>query len=600
MEVKNTIVFGLQNLYLEHIKEYHDKAPALPGVYIMLSERREVLYIGKAKNIKKRIASYILPEKHPPRIKLMLSKVSHIDFIITETDAEALLLEASMIKGQKPKYNIQLRDDKTFPYIAISSGGRIFKYRGKRRPEYKLFGPFASADRVKEMIRIVQKVFMLRTCTDQNFQSRKRPCIEYQLNRCSAPCVNLISDEEYKRSVRAAAAFLRGKTAEVRKQLNKEMEKASEALEFEKAAAVRDKIRVISAIEANNAFNNMEHESIDIFVIKEIDSTFCIYAFFIHNGQCYGENVKFFEEIDMDTEQEFLMRFVASFYVQDLPKKIMIDLNKENLNTLQKAFSAVTLLTPKDRSMKAIFEFVNQNAKNRLLEHLVNVRYYKAKLQDIAKLCKFDGEINTVEVYDNSHHAGANPVGAFIVAGINGFDRKKYRKYNIPNTINAADDYETMKYVIKKRMQSNTKLPDLIIIDGGKAHYSVVEKILPPNQALLIAICKGDSRKAKFDKIFCKNKYIKIKYDDKTFNYIQMLRDEAHKFAITNQRRMAEKKSLSSELLQIPGIGEKRKKELLKFFGSIEILKDAKISDIEKVPTISKELAKTIKKTYKA
>ena len=594
---------------INNIKKISLKLPSKSGVYKMISVRNEVLYIGKAKNLTKRVRSYANPMKFNYRLQKMVSLVNKVDFIITKNEAYALLLEASLIKEIKPKFNILLKDDKTYPYITLRKSHewcQIKKHRGKKIDGDKYYGPFASVYHVNNTLDTLQKVFPVRTCTDYELENRKRPCIQYEIKRCSAPCTKLISKNDYNKIVDNLESFLLGKKNKVLKNLIIEMHKLSENLDYEKAAFYRDKIRSLEKI---NQFNNKEANNLasaDFFCLTKINNMYAVEIIFFRNGRNYGSNTHYPYVYKEEYSESLLDKFIVQFYNnnKNVPAKIFTSSEVNEKNLLQKALeiqnkNKVVIKTPNTTSNIKIIEEGLAKAKKNLADKISknsNVRELHAQIKKRFNLSK---NINKIEVYDNSHYAGKEAVGSYIVADKNGFLKKEYRKFNI-NEAATNDDYGMMKEVLKRRFKSKDlkAFPDLVIIDGGLGQLSIAKLIfkeLKIQSVELIAVSKGKFRNSE-NEIFYNfsGEKIYIKKSEPIFYYMLRLRDEAHRYAITNHRIKRSKNIFRSEIDNIENIGPKRKKNLILYFGSLQEVKKADLKQLQKVPGINKNIAKVI------
>ncbi len=585
--------------------------PNSPGVYKMLGQDRGCLYIGKAKNLKKRINSYTKIKNLNPRIKKMVSMVFSIDITITKTEVEAILLESNLIKKNKPRFNILLRDDKSFPYIVLRKNHKwpqISKHRGKRHSNDEYYGPFASAVAVNKAVSVLQKAFPLRSCTDQILNNRNRPCLEYQIKRCTAPCVNKIAKNKYDQIVKDARNFLKGRTKYIQEKLSEKMIKASSDEDFEAAASYRDRLQALTFIQTNQNINLNSNTEADVIGLYTEGNDACINLTIFRSGQNYGSKNYFFSNIKNMNNELIVEAFILQFYQDNNPPKLIIintDLNQKEL--IEKTLSKIKLKTVKIEQpirgyKKQIILDSFNNSKNALIrkknEKISNLNLLR-KLQEVLKIKK---QINRIEVFDNSHISGSNQVGAMIVFGKNGFEKNQYRKFNINSKISPGDDYGMMQEVITRRIERLIKdkasKPNLIIIDGGKGQLNVLKNILLKyniNDINYISISKGKDRKPGEEKILNLNgEYIYIDNKSSVFFFIQRLRDESHRFAINFHRSKRIKNLISNPLDQIPGIGVKRKKALLYHFGSAEEAKRAGLVDLERVDGISKVMANTI------
>ncbi|MGI9083619.1 MAG: excinuclease ABC subunit UvrC [Candidatus Fonsibacter lacus] len=600
---------------LEHGKEIlRSKIQFLsngPGVYKMLDEKNTIIYVGKAKNLPNRLNSYVTSSYLPIRTERMISSTKNLEFIATQNEAEALLLEANLIKKNQPRYNILLKDDKSFPYIQITRSHlfpQITKFRGKQNKNDIFFGPFASAGSANWTIKTLQKVFLLRVCDDSIFNNRKRPCILYQIKRCSAPCTNEINQKNYNKLVKDSINFLNGKSALIQKKLSKEMEIESKKFNYEKAAIIRDRIKALTQIQSTQRINKNNFNNADLIVAFQKNNITCIEVFFYRSKQNWG-NQAFFPKHDKDDSlEEIIYSFITQFYENKIPPEEII-LNKK-INDLELIKAAlekkynkkINIKFAKNNSENLAIKLAIKNAELALEKKLLENENNDHFLSLINKEFNLGFNPNLIEIYDNSHIQGLNAVGSFIVFSKNGFIRKKYRKFNISKTdINPGDDYGMLKEVISRRflkIKSNNdeESTDLIIIDGGKGHYSTARKILDELGLFnlhIIAIAKGERRNQGDETFYYNNKKIKIKNNVLLF-FLQRLRDEAHRFAVFSHRINRKNAFIQSELDKIEGIGKTRKKLLLNHFGSVKLIESASIEDIKKIDGISDLVANKI------
>ena len=600
---------------LEHGKEIlRSKIQFLsngPGVYKMLDEKNAIIYVGKAKNLPNRLNSYVTSSYLPIRTERMISSTKNLEFIATQNEAEALLLEANLIKKNQPRYNILLKDDKSFPYIQITRSHlfpQITKFRGKQNKNDIFFGPFASAGSANWTIKTLQKVFLLRVCDDSIFNNRKRPCILYQIKRCSAPCTNEINQKNYNKLVEDSINFLNGKSALIQKKLSKEMENESKKFNYEKAAIIRDRIKALTQIQSTQRINKNNFNNADLIVAFQKNNITCIEVFFYRSKQNWG-NQAFFPKHDKDDSlEEIIYSFITQFYENKIPPEEII-LNKK-INDLELIKAAlekkynkkINIKFAKNNSENLTIKLAIKNAELALEKKLLENENNDHFLSLINKEFNLGFNPNLIEIYDNSHIQGLNAVSSFIVFSKNGFVRKKYRKFNISKTdINPGDDYGMLKEVISRRfskIKSNNdeESPDLIIIDGGKGHYSTARKILDELGLFnlhIIAIAKGERRNQGDETFYYNNKKIKIKNNVLLF-FLQRLRDEAHRFAVFSHRINRKNAFIQSELDKIEGIGKTRKKLLLNHFGSVKLIESASIEDIKKIDGISDLVANKI------
>ena len=582
-----------------------------PGVYKMLDDKNTIIYVGKAKNLPNRLNSYITSSYLPIRTERMISSTKNLEFIATQNEAEALLLEANLIKKNQPRYNILLKDDKSFPYIQLTrshSFPQITKFRGKQNKNDIFFGPFASAGSASWTIKTLQKVFLLRVCDDSIFNNRKRPCILYQIKRCSAPCTNEINQKDYNKLVEDSVNFLNGKSALIQKKLSKEMEIESKKFNYEKAAMIRDRIKALTQIQSSQQINKNNFNNADLIVAFQKNNITCIEVFFYRSKQNWG-NQAFFPKHDKDDNlDEIIYSFLTQFYENKIPpEEIVLSKKIKDLELIKAALEKkynkkVNIKTAKNNTENLAIKLAIKNAQLALEKKLLENENNDHFLSLINKEFNLGFNPNLIEIYDNSHIQGLNAVGSFVVFSKNGFVKKKYRKFNISKTdINPGDDYGMLKEVISRRFSKikpnhEDELPDLIIIDGGKGHYNVARKILDEHGHFnlnMIAIAKGKRRNQGDETFHYNNKKIKINNNVLLF-FLQRLRDEAHRFAIFSHRINRKNSFTQSALDKIEGVGKKRKKLLLNHFGSAKLIESASIEDIKKVHGISDLVANKV------
>lgn len=590
----------------------------LPGIYRMLDAHDKVIYVGKARNLKKRLLNYTHFDKLVNRIKMMVFQIAKIEVTITNTEAEALLLEANLIKKLQPRYNILLKDDKSFPYIVIKEDHpfpQITKYRGKKLQD-RYFGPFASVKAVNDTIAQIQKIFLLRPCSDNYFANRKRACLQYQIRRCSAPCVDKVSQEDYKDLVEQTIAFLSGKTNALQKRLSSLMAESSRKMDYEKAAIYRDKIRSLTAVQASQSITIDRMEDADIIALAREGKISCVQIFFFRAGQNFGNKSYFPVHSEDSTELQILLAFIGQFYQNHIPPKHIILQNKiaedDSKLIVQALYNLhqvkVKFIYPKMGNKLGAVKIAQQNAKE-ALRVKISEQISKANiLIEIKNLFAVEKNIKKIEVYDNSHIMGRYAVGAMIVAGESGFIKNEYRKFNIDNSkmLTGGDDYEMLKQVFTRRFARLIKeypvytegvWPDLVIIDGGIGHFNIANRVLQNlniNDIKLVAMAKGIERNAGKEQFFIQKGALTLDKTLPVMRYLQIIRDEAHRFAIGSHRIKRSKSTLKSTIDNIPTIGKKRKNLLLNHFGSIEAIQEASIEELSKVELINKKIATII------
>jgi len=601
-------------------------APTSPGVYRMLNAGNDVLYVGKAKNVRKRLSSYArVNAPLPARILRMIAATVTVEIISTTTETEALLLEANLIKQLRPRFNVQLRDDKSFPYILITGdhwAPQILKHRGAQSRPGRYFGPFANAGAVNRTITALQRAFLIRSCTDGFFESRTRPCLLYQIRRCSGPCTREIDFPGYTELVREAGDFLSGRSHDVKKLLAAEMEKASTELEFETAALYRDRLAALSAIQSQQGINPRTVEEADVFAIHQEGGYSCVEVFFFRTGQNWGNRAYFPRAEKSFTPEEVLGSFLAQFYDDKPPPKLILLSHEIEETALLadalavKAGYKVEVSVPKRGEKKELIAHALTNAREALGRKLSDTATQSRLLQGMATTLQLPTPPKRIEVYDNSHIQGTNAVGAMIVAGPDGFIKNQYRKFNIKSEgLTPGDDYAMMREVLERRFKrllkppegeaakpkdddSFPQWPDLVIIDGGRGQLNAVKETfdgLGLTQVSLMAVAKGPDRDAGRETLFMPGREaIKLEPRDPVLYFIQRLRDEAHRFVIGSHRKLRKKDIREAGLQEIPGIGPSRKRALLHHFGTLKEIERASIADLGKVPGVSAESARKI------
>ncbi|PKR54133.1 excinuclease ABC subunit UvrC [Thalassospira marina] len=598
------------------IKHALKTMPGSPGVYRMIDEKDRVLYVGKAKNLKKRVTSYTHIARLPLRIARMVAQAVRMEIITTHTEAEALLLESNLIKKLKPRYNILLRDDKSFPYILITEDHgypRIVKHRGARAKDGSCFGPFASAWAVNNTINHLQRAFLLRSCTDAVFSNRSRPCLLYQIKRCSGPCVDRISKPEYDGLVDICRDFLSGRSKAILKQLEASMLDASEQMEFEKAAMYRDRIRALSQIQSHQDINLEGLEEADVISLHHEGGQSCVQVFFFRSGSNYG-NRSYFPRHEQSAEiPEILSAFVGQFYAnKPAPRQVLLSHEIEGQKLVEEALAInnghkVELLVPQRGGKRKLVEHALTNAREALGRRMAESASQRKLLDGLADKLDLDSPPERIEVYDNSHIQGTNMVGGMIVAGPEGFMKNAYRKFNIKGDIAPGDDFAMMREVLTRRFaraqkedpdRENGSWPDLCLIDGGLGQLGVAMQVLEDlgiDDVMLVGVAKGVDRNAGKEVLHIPGKEpVRLDQKDPVLYFIQRLRDEAHRWAIGTHRAKRSKQIGKSVLDAVPGIGGARKKALLHHFGSARGVADAGLADLEAVDGISAGIAKKI------
>ncbi len=599
----------------EIIADYVKNLSQGPGVYRMYGEDGEVLYVGKAKKLKNRVANYAKSGGHTNRIALMISLTRSMEFVLTRTETEALLLEANLIKRLKPRFNILLRDDKSFPYILIRrdhESAQLTKHRGARKAKGDYFGPFASPSAVNNTLNTLQKAFGIRTCTDSVYEGRTRPCMLYQIKRCAGPCVDLVSPSDYDELVREAKDFLSGRSNSLRQRLQDEMTTASENLDFETAAKLRDRIRAIAAVTSQQDVNPDGVEDADVIALHQEGGKTCVQIFFFRAGQNWGNRALYPKHEQDAAPDEILSAFIAQFYDdKPAPRLILTSSDPQQAELLAEALTLraghpVEIRTPKRGSKKALVEAAERNAKEALGRNLAESRSQAQLLDGVARVFGLEERPERIEVYDNSHIQGTNALGAMIVAGPEGFEKQSYRRFNMKGDDAATnDDFAMMQAMIRRRFtrlqkerEEGAPVPDLILIDGGKGQLSSVMEVMEElgvDDVAVAAVAKGPDRDAGREVFYMPGKPpIRMPMNDPVLYYLQRIRDEAHRFAITGHRAKRAKQMRENPLDEIDGVGATRKSALLKHFGSAKAVSRANLADLEAVEGVSRALARKI------
>jgi excinuclease ABC subunit C len=617
---------------VEVIRTQLKQMPASPGVYRMLDKGGNALYVGKAKNLRNRVANYTTGGVSQ-RIARMVSQTASMEIITTHTEAEALLLEANMIKKLAPRYNILLRDDKSFPFLLINSGHdypRIIKHRGAQKEKGEYFGPFATVSALNEALTVLQKAFLLRPCNDFMFASRTRPCLQYQIKRCSAPCVGYVDKDAYAKLVRQATAFLHGKSREMQDELVSQMQQASEKMDFETAAVLRDRIRALTRVQQEQRLQAPSVGDADVIGLHRAGDRTCVQVFFFRAGQNFGNKSYYPSHAQDASTTDIIAAFIGQFYQTHMPpKSILVSDMPAEVELLADALALragykVQLSQPQRGDKAAVMQQVVMNARLALERHLAQNASQSALLQGVAELFGLDAAPQRIEIYDNSHIMGRHALGAMVVAGPDGFIKNNYRKFNFEersrtgkppaedsNTSPAAptggDDFAMMREMLTRRFSRLQKddpdhlkegaWPDLLLIDGGAAHLGIVQEVFDELGIDLPFVCiaKGVDRNAGREWFHLPNHSpFQLPPNDPVLHYLQRLRDEAHRFAIGSHRAKRSKAIRQSELDAVPGIGALRKKALLLHFGSSKAVADASLAELEAVEGINKKTAETL------
>ena len=594
--------------------------PTKPGVYRMHDARGDILYVGKARALKNRVSNYTAVERLPQRLKRMVAQTRSMTIVTTNSEAEALLLEAQLIKRYRPAYNVLLRDDKSFPFILLRADHkfpRIQKHRGARRHKGQYYGPFASAGSVNQTLNALEKLFLLRSCSDSFFNNRDRPCLLYQIKRCSAPCVGRVDDAAYAELVADAKSFLDGKSSGVQAKLAKEMEGAAEGLDFERAAMLRDRLKALTFIQGSQAINAAGIGDADIFALAHRNGVMGIQAFFIRGGQNWGHRSFFPAHVSDMGEDEVFTSFLAQFY-EDVPpaKLILLDRELAEADLLAQALSEragrkIEIAVPQRGDRVRLVAQATRNAEEALDRRLAESTTQGKLLLEVADLFELPEPPQRIEIYDNSHIQGTNAVGAMVVAGPEGFIKGQYRKFNIKQAA-TDDDFAMMREVFQRRFgraqdedpdRDSGLWPDLVLIDGGKGQMSTVKAALEEigvDDVPLVAIAKGPHHGREGREVFHfpDGRELTLPVNAPVLFYLQRLRDEVHRFAIGAHRTKRAKAITASPLDEVPGIGPSRKKALLMHFGTAKAVRSASLEDLQKAPGVSAAVAQTVHDFY--
>ena len=599
------------------IQAYLKSLDSSPGVYRMLDAESRVLYVGKARNLRARVSSYARPTGHSGRISRMIANTASMMFLTTKTETEALLLEQNLIKQLKPKFNVLLRDDKSFPNILVTADHdypQIKKHRGAKKEKGSYYGPFASAGAVNRTLNQLQRVFLLRDCSNSMFDSRTRPCLQHQIKRCSAPCVGKISAEEYRQTVRDAERFLSGKSTEIQGRLAQDMAEASEAMEFERAAALRDRIKALTQVQTAQGINPQGVNEADIIALHMEGGQACVQVFFIRANQNWG-NRDYSPRVGADVDAaEVLEAFIGQFYdTREPPRQLILSNEIENPDLMAEALSGkigrkVELLVPQRGEKAELVDGALRNARESLARKMAETATQTKLLQGLADAFDLPKPPDRIEVYDNSHIQGTNAVGAMIVAGPEGMMKNQYRKFNIRgDDLTPGDDFGMMKEVLHRRFKRLIKedpdrsrglWPDLLLIDGGAGQVSAVASIMAQHGVQdipMVGVAKGidrDAGKEEFHRVG--KRVMALRHNDPVLYFVQRLRDEAHRFAIGTHRAKRAKGVSATPLDDVPGVGAARKRALLAHFGSAKAVGRANLSDLKAVEGVSDALAETI------
>jgi excinuclease ABC subunit C len=590
--------------------------PGKPGVYRMLGRDGAVLYVGKAKDLKKRVTSYTRPERMPVRIQRMVAATQALEVVTTASEAEALLLESNLIKRLKPRFNVLLRDDKSFPFIAIAADHpwpRIYKHRGARAEGHEYFGPFASAGAVNQTLAILERAFPLRSCSDTVFASRTRPCLQFQIKRCSAPCVGRIAPDAYKEIVAEARDFLTGRSRDIKERLAARMDAASAQLAYEEAAVFRDRLKALAHIQARQDVNVLELGDADVVALAIVGGQACIQVFFFRGGQNFGNRSFFPAQSQNATPEEVLEAFLGQFYATHVPPKLILINHAIPSHAVMcealslRAGRKVEIAVPERGAKKALLDHAQRNAEEALARRFAESASQRKLLEGVAEVFGLEAPPERIEVYDNSHISGTDAIGAMVAAGPDGLMKSAYRRFIIRTPVTPGDDYGMMREVLTRRFaralkedpdRSKGQWPDLVLIDGGAGQLSAACDVLADLgvQDLPIAgIAKGPDRDAGRERFFMPNREpFSLPMKDPVLYFLQRLRDEAHRFAIAGHRARRSARIHRSTLDDIPGIGASRKRALLHHFGSARGVSEAGVADLAAVRGISRAFAQRI------
>lgn len=591
--------------------------PDAPGVYRMHDERGEVLYVGKAKSLRRRVPAYAKPQALSARLQRMVALTRSLELVQTASEVEALLLEANLIKRMRPTFNIVLRDDKSFPYIFLRTSHAfplIGKHRGAKREGTEYFGPFASAGAVNDTLNALLKAFPLRSCRDSIFDARTRPCLQHQIKRCSAPCVGRITEQDYARIVDEVRGFLLGRSREVQERLQGEMGEAAEALDFERAAVLRDRLKAMAHIQSRQGINTEAVDDADVLAAVVEGGQACVQVFFYRGGRNYGNRAYYPAHAADSTPGEVLEAFAAQFYSERPPARLVLLADALPQQALLaealavKAGRRVELAVPRRGDKRQLVEIALANARAALARRLSETSSHGRQLERLADVLDLTDAPRRIEVYDNSHIQGTSAIGAYIVAGPEGFDRRQYRTFNIrPGELTPGDDFAMMRQVLQRRLARLVKedperqtgaWPDLLMIDGGLGQLNAALETLGElgvTDLAVVAVAKGPERNAGRERLFLPGREpIALDPKDPVLYLVQRLRDEAHRFAVATHRGRRAQGITRSALDRVPGIGAKRKRALLGHFGSAEGVRRAGLLDLERVPGISRAVARAI------
>lgn len=575
----------------------------------MINNKNEIIYIGKAKDIKKRVTSYFGKNHASPRTKMMVSNINSIEFTVTNTEAEALILENNLIRNHMPRYNVIFRDDKSYPYLKISGDQypRISFHRGAQKKDQNYFGPFPNSPAVRDSIKLLQKVFLLRTCENSVFKNRSRPCMEHQIQRCSAPCVDLISEEDYREDIDQAMMFLNGKDTKVINSLSEKMNIFSENNEFERAAVFRDRIQSLRQVRLKQFVSDFSENDADIIAIEDKNGVFCVNLVMIRNAKHLGDKSFFPKGISDNSDNNILEIFIAQYYDEKSPPPVVIIEKKVNKGLLEKFFELkkykkIKIITRLTNEKRMWMEMAKKNALIAISQKSNETLSFKNKIKAFTQLLSIPSNKNRIECFDVSHMMGEGTVASCVVFDKNGIQKKDYRRYNIKNN-KPGDDYAAMQEVLERRykkiVDTDGIRPDVILIDGGKGQLGIAVKIMKQlslDDIILVGVTKGEKRKSGAETLHIANGDIleNIDINNMGFQLIIQIRDEAHRFAITGHRARRKKARFTSSLEEIEGIGQTKRRNLLVYFGGIQGIKEADVRELLLVEGINVKLAESI------
>lgn len=596
--------------------------PPQPGVYRMIDGKGGVLYVGKAKDLSRRVNSYTQRARLPVRLQRMVAQIRNVEIVVTRTEAEALLLEANFIQKCLPPFNILLRDDKSYPYLLITQdheAPQLLKHRGAKSRKGRYFGPFASGSAVNETLAVLQRGFMLRTCSDAVYANRKRPCLQYHIKRCTAPCVGYASPESYAAQAKDAVDFLSGKSSAIQEKMALEMQKASDALDYETAARLRDRIRALTMVQSRQDINVNNLGDADVLALEQSGGQTAIQVFFFRDGRNYGARTFFPRHDAEDSLSDIMSAFVAQFYDNKVPPPLLLLSHEASDGELltqaltQRAERKVALTVPQTGDKARLVTLAARNAKEALARKLADATEQAKILARVAELFGLEEPPRRIEIYDNSHLSGSHAVGVMVAAGPEGFLRKTYRKFNIRDPQAAGDDFAMMREVMTRRFRrlieedpqkQSAMWPDLLLIDGGAGQISKVREVLCElgldAEIAIVGIAKGPDRNAGNERFFMEGREpFGLPHEDPVLYYLQRLRDESHRFAIGAHRAKRVKAIGDTGLEEVPGIGAARKRALLHHFGSAKAAREASVEDLARVQGISPALAQKIHDTFR-